>query len=199
MKTDTLAHHIQFIRKDTSRIILLTIIPLSLILFKIYPISFLGVDIQFLKLQIILGIAVGICVFICGFCVQLFFWGKPDYMPNFKATLLFSFYTFFINAFVEELFFRGLVISLLLKFLNNIILVILISSLIFALYHIPVFKWQLWQASLAFFLGIVLGTLYIQTNSLIIVWFAHGFADLASVSETIGGYILWGVIKRKKL
>jgi len=199
MKTDTLAHHISFIKKDFLRVVILTVVPLSLLLIKIYPPSFLGINLQLIFLQLLLGLAVGLCVFICGFFVQLFFWGKPDYLPNFKATIIFSVYTFFINAFVEELFFRGLVLSLLFKFTNNSILAILLSSLVFALYHVPVFKWQLWQSSLAFFLGLVLGTLYVQTNSLIIVWFAHGFADLASVSETIGGYILWGIIKRKKL
>jgi len=51
--------------------------------------------------------------------------------------IIFSLFLIPIQAAVEELFFRGLINKLLFKYLKNILAISLISSAVFALFHIP--------------------------------------------------------------
>lgn len=196
MKTDTFNHRLNWIKNDKKRISVLIGLPIIFIL--IFHLSVNPSSIS-MSTQLIQGLLWGLVLLVLSFIFQILFWGKPDYLPNFKATLLFSTYIFLVNAFAEELFFRGLIQRFLMTIFPNSFLPLLVTALIFGFYHMPLFKWKIWQALVAVLAGLIFGYAYQVTNSLIVVWFMHGFTDLGFTSETFGGYLLWGIIKRKEL
>lgn len=200
LKNNALQHRISWVKKDLKRIIILIGVPISIALFfPSFGYSFLGITFQNIEQQIRWSVLPGGLAFLFCFVVQLLSNQKPDYEQDIKAALFFSPYLFFINAFAEELFFRGFLLSLILYIIKSPILSIIISSIIFGYYHMPMFGWTKQKALLAFLGGLYFGTIFTLTKSLFVVWIAHGFGDIGLVHESIGGYIVWTKIRYKEL
>jgi membrane protease YdiL (CAAX protease family) len=145
-----------------------------------------------------LGI-LSVSAFVISFAVQIKNSWRPDYQQNLKAAVLFSFYLFFINALIEEFFFRLILLSLLKSLTNQPLFSVMVTALIFGFYHVPLFGWDRTQAVLATIAGFCFGCVYLFTGSFIITWFVHGFADLGFIHESIGGYIVWTKIRYREL
>lgn len=101
-----------------------------------------------------------------------------------------SAYFFIPNALAEELFFRGLVQTALIRLVRNRVVGLLAASLIFGLYHIPMFGWSLPSALISSAGGVVFGFAFLRRRSIVTAWFLHGLADLALLKETLGTYLL---------
>ena len=74
-----------------------------------------------------------------------------------------------------------------------------LTSLIFGYYHIPVFGWSIKRAFIAFLGGLYFGIALYLTKSLLVVRMMHGFGGLGLIHELIGGYIIWGKLRKKEL
>ncbi len=96
-----------------------------------------------------------------------------------------SIYTIFINALIEEIFFRGFIFMNLLK--ENRLLAYLISAGLFAVYHMAIFKtWFSLPIFLLIMFGLFVGGLIFcyfvkKTNSFLASYMIHVSADLAIV------------------
>jgi len=96
-----------------------------------------------------------------------------------------SIYTIVINALIEEIFFRGFIFMNLLK--KNRVLAYLISSGLFAIYHMAIFKtWFSLPIFLLIMFGLFVGGLIFshfveKTNSFLASYMIHVSADLAIV------------------
>lgn len=93
-------------------------------------------------------------------------------------------------ALIEELFIRGILLNTLLKgfekYKRGIVIAILLSSILFALGHIPgmlqyTLEAMIGKVVLAFCLGIFLGCVYVCTNeNLLLVIILHWLLDMSS-------------------
>lgn len=96
--------------------------------------------------------------------------------------VLAALYTTFINSFIEEYFFRGL-LFLGLKHQGKKGIGYLASSLLFALYHVTIFlQWFSWPMMVVAIGGLVIGGLIFawfadRTDSLLGAWLIHITAD----------------------
>ncbi len=100
--------------------------------------------------------------------------------------ILVGIYTIVVNAFIEELFFRGFIFQGLIK-AGWHRLAYVFSSLVFALYHISNFRtwFDMWVMALAL-LGLFIGGLIFayfvdKTKSFLASWLIHMSADIAIV------------------
>jgi membrane protease YdiL (CAAX protease family) len=107
-----------------------------------------------------------------------------------SVTLTNSAYYFLLNALAEELFFRGMVQSALVRLVRIPALGVVGASVVFGLYHIPMFGWSLGDAVMPMVGGLIFGFAFLQTRSIVTAWFLHGLADLALLNDTIGTYLL---------
>lgn len=199
LKKNPIQHRINWIKNDLKRVSLFLLIPsISLLVFPNY-LYFLKDSFLFSRVNISWIIYISIFAFVVCFVVQVFSKLKPDYEQNIKAASIFSIYYFFVNAFSEELFFRGFLFSLFLVLTNSPIVTVLLSAFIFGYYHIPMFKWSYQRAFLAFLGGLLFGTAYFLTKSIYVVWIAHGIGGLALIHESLIGYFVWTKIRYKEI
>jgi len=85
--------------------------------------------------------------------------------------------TSFIVGFREEIFYRGFIQNKLSS-KYGIISTIIITSLIFTLYHVVYFIWGQWITLIQVFLwSVFIGILYYKTKSIFIVSIIHGIYD----------------------
>lgn len=107
--------------------------------------------------------------------------------------LLIGAYVIFINSLLEEVFFRGFVFAELYK-KGRRFYAYFFSSLLFAAYHISIFRtWFEWPLMILALLGIMTGGLifcWLNRHELKITysWIAHVFADIAIIGI---GYTLF--------
>ncbi|BES63823.1 CPBP family intramembrane metalloprotease [Gottschalkiaceae bacterium SANA] len=100
--------------------------------------------------------------------------------------LLIGAYVVFFNSFLEEVFFRGFIFARLYRN-GQRVWAYLLSSLLFALYHISIFKtWFTWPMMVLALCGLAIGGLifcWLNRKTLRIYhsWIAHIFADLAII------------------
>ena len=107
--------------------------------------------------------------------------------------LLIGAYVVFFNSFLEEVFFRGFIFARLYR--NGFrAQAYLFSSVLFALYHVSIFKtWFTWPMMVVVLCGLVVGGIIFcwlnrKTLSIQYSWIAHVFADLAII---LIGYTLF--------
>ena len=100
-------------------------------------------------------------------------------------------YTMFVNSFIEEFFFRGMLfLGLKNKGLKKVGYVV--SSLLFALYHVTIFlNWFSWPLMLLALIGLVVGGLIFawfadRTESLLGSWLIHLTADAVMIIVGVG-------------
>jgi membrane protease YdiL (CAAX protease family) len=135
-----------------------------------------------------------------GFCVLgLILTLTPVFLPMFNLELaqghmaaigvatdylMVSVYIVFVNATLEELFFRGLC-TIILEENSNRTFAVLYSSSLFAIYHIPMMSqfFPAFLVILCFILlfcgGIILAMLNDRTKNIYNSWIVHAFANVA--------------------
>jgi membrane protease YdiL (CAAX protease family) len=100
--------------------------------------------------------------------------------------LLIGAYVVFINSFLEEVFFRGFIFARLYRN-GQRVRAYLLSSVLFALYHISIFQtWFTWPMMALALCGLVIGGMIFcwlnrKTLKIHYSWIAHIFADLAII------------------
>jgi len=109
---------------------------------------------------------------------------QEDFTSRMKITngqyIAIGFYTIFVNAFIEELFFRSYLLKPSLKY-------VIISSALFAIYHIAIFgTWFTWPIFLLALTGLFVGGLIfsyftIHYKSFLSAYLIHMAADAAIV------------------
>ncbi len=97
---------------------------------------------------------------------------------NFSGLLSFIWFaSSFIVGFREEIFYRGFVQYNINKS-KGIILSIILTSLIFTLYHVIFFIWGQWITLVQIFIwSLVIGIIYYKTKSIVFVSLIHGVYD----------------------
>lgn len=103
--------------------------------------------------------------------------------------LLSSLISIFLIALLEEVYFRGYLINILLQRHDRLISLI-ISSIIFASLHIFNNNSSITSIINTFFAGLILGLLYIKTNNL---WYAVGFHFIWNLIQSFLGFNVSGI------
>ncbi len=100
--------------------------------------------------------------------------------------LLIGAYVIFFNSFIEEVFFRGFVFARLYQ--NGLRLrAYLLSSILFALYHVSIFRtWFTWPMMALALTGLAVGGMIFcwlnhRTLKIHYSWIAHIFSDIAII------------------
>ena len=138
-----------------------------------------------------LQILVALLLSFISFSVCLFFRSKSKKKRQLHPVkdLLFSLYSFFINAPSEEFFFRGFIFYLGSFLTGSMFIGLVISSFLFGFQHFIFFGASLRSVFFDIIGGFFFGIIYICLGkSLIPVTIVHGISNLAIF--TVGNYIL---------
>jgi len=168
------------------RIVPLTAIPFLYITIFHLPPSFLGLTLRNVPQQIALGVLVGLLMAIFAAIYRMIIIGPWFRWPTVNDHLLQGAYYLIVNGPVEELFFRGFLLTAVTQWTGWIVWGWLVSVLTYTLYHrLGRWKWRsIGGVGLA---GIVFSLLYLlqpDPHSLLTVAIVHGF--------TTSGFLSWG-------
>src|SRR5436305_4405281 len=171
--------------------LLIRILPMGLAPFlyiKIFrlPLSFLGLTAGNIPQQMVLGITVGVAMSIFAMIYRMYIVGPWFRHPTRKDQLLQSFFYLCINAPVEELFFRGLVLTAVTQWTGWLGWGWLVSTAMYTLYH-RLGKWSWRSVGGVGLAGIIFSLVYLlqpEPRSLLAVIIVHGF--------TTSGFLSWG-------
>ena len=169
-----------------TRIVPLGIVPFLYISIFHLPLSFLGLVAEHIPQQIVLGISVGVVMSIFATLYRMYIVVPGFRHPTPKDQLLQSFYYLCINAPVEEIFFRGLVLTTVTAWTGSPGGGWLASTAIYTLYH-RLGKWSWRSVAGVGLAGIVFGLVFLwqpEPRSLLVVIIVHGF--------TTSGFLSWG-------
>lgn len=124
-------------------------------------------------------IGLGIVIFVVLSLFQVFFLvTEPNFfIPHLPLPqiILNTAYYIFLVGFTEELIFRGYLLTKMTEWLHSKFFAVILSSVIFALWHFPVsYYWG--QVFFTFFFGLVLSTFKVKAkgNIIISLALAHG-------------------------
>lgn len=164
----------------------------SIIFFLIKKEKFVNVNLLSYKLDCkIKTLIPAIILFVVYFILLL---NNNDFLSiiTFNNVVFLALLVTFLGAFIEELLFRGYIQNLLINNQFSVLKSILISSLIFSLFHITnIFRnndiWSVFnQTILAFIMGILFGSLFIFTKNIMIITVIHFLINVpASLSKYI--------------
>lgn len=134
------------------------------------------------------GLRLGILVFIIA-SIYKGMSPKIDGQFNVKRAVLWSAYFLVINAFFEELFYRGLLQTLITQF-TLFPVNIMLSSAVFGIQHRLFFGCYYTDCIFYGVFGLLVGYVFHVTGNLIEVWIIHAFGDSAL---TIGRHLINGL------
>jgi membrane protease YdiL (CAAX protease family) len=158
---------------------------LYIAIFRLSP-SFLGLETGKIRQQVVLGISVGVVMSIFAMTYRMYIVGPWFRHPTRQDQLLQSFFYLCINAPVEELFFRGLVLAAVTQWTGQLGWGWLISTAMYTLYH-RLGKWSWRSVGGVGLAGIVFSLVYLLQpgpRSLLAVIIVHGL--------TTSGFLSWG-------
>ena len=199
---------VNYLIKTLVKILLFTLIPYLYIRFIEKKsikesINLNSLDIGNIKLGLVFGIASFSIVLISYFLFKDFLdinsitnelQAKSQITPgNF---FLVGLYIILGNSFLEEFFFRGFIFLNLYK-LDNKVYAYVFSSVLFAVYHIGIFKtwFNIWLIGLALLgliiIGLIFNWLNTKSNNFLNSWLVHICADIAII---IIGFRMFGII-----
>jgi membrane protease YdiL (CAAX protease family) len=168
------------------RILPMGLAPFLYILIFHFPLSFLGIVTGNIPQQIVLGITVGVAMSIFATIYRMYIVGPWFRHPTRKDQLLQSFFYLCINAPVEEIFFRGLILAAVTQWTGGLGWGWLVSTVLYTLYH-RLGKWSWRSVGGVGLAGIVFSLVYLWQpgpHSLLAVIIVHGF--------TTSGFLSWG-------
>lgn len=171
--------------------VLMRILPMGLFPFLYVfilhlPLTFLGLSAGNIPQQILIGLLVG--GFMCAFAItyRLFIVGPWFRRPTRNDHFLQGFFYLFINAPVEELFFRGFLLAAVTQWTGWTGWGWLVSTAAYTLYH-RLGKWNWRSVGGVGLAGIVFSLVYLLQpgpRSLVAVIIVHGL--------TTSGFLSWG-------
>jgi len=168
------------------RIVPMGIAPLLYISIFHLPLSFLGLVAGNVPQQIVLGISLGVVMCLFAMLYRIYIVGPGFRHPTPKDQLLQSFFYLCINAPVEEIFFRGLVLTVVTQWTGWLGWGWLASTAMYTLYH-RLGRWSWRSIGGVGLAGIVFSLLYLwspEPRSLLAVIIVHGL--------TTSGFLSWG-------
>ncbi len=168
------------------RIIPMAVIPFLYIAVLHLPLSFLGLIWENVPEQLFIGLLIGI--FMAAFAVvyRMFIVGPWFRWPTVGDHFLQGFFYLFINAPIEELFFRGFVWGAVTQWTGWIGWGWLVSTAAYTLYH-RLGKWSWRSVGGVGLAGLVFSLIYLvqpTPRSLLAVIIVHGL--------TTAGFLSWG-------
>ena len=179
------------------RIIPLTAMPLLYIAFFHLPPSFLGLTLNNLPEQLFVGIVVGIAMTAFAAVYRMYIVGPWFRWPTLSDHTLQGFFYLFINAPVEELFFRGFLLAAVTQWTGWVGWGWLVSTTAYTLYH-RLGKWSWRSVGGVGLAGVVFSLVYLiqpQPYSLLGVVIVHGLTTWGFLS--LGDEIMYRVWKRR--
>ncbi len=168
------------------RILPMGVIPFIYIAILHLPLAFLGLTTERIPQQLLLGLLVGIPMCVFAIMYRLYIVGPWFRRPTLNDHFLQGFFYLFINAPIEELFFRGLVLAAVTQWTGWIGWGWLVSTAIYTLYH-RLGKWSWRSVGGVGLAGIVFSLVYLLQPgppSLLAVIIVHGL--------TTSGFLSWG-------
>ena len=129
-----------------------------------------GLSLHSIVKDVILGIGIFVVLVIIFYSYFFVLYGvKPNFVHlTLFETILRAIYFIWFVGFAEELIFRGYLLDRFKELLNSKIYAILLSSLLFALWHYPV-SYNFGQVVFAFFFGIILSTIRVISKREVMV------------------------------
>lgn len=183
----TIADTWRWMRPDLlMRIIPMGAIPFIYIVLLRLPLAFLGITLHNAPQQLLAGFGVGLLMTIFSILYRMFIVGPWFRRPTFNDQCLQTFFYLFINAPVEELFFRGFMLEAITQWSGSLALGWFISTAVYTLYH-RLGKWNWRSVGGVGLAGIVFSLVYLiqpGPRSLLAAIIVHGFAT--------SGFLSWG-------
>ena len=183
----TVADSWRWIWRDVlMRILPMGAVPFIYIVLFHQPLSFLGLTLHDVPQQIALGLTVGIAMAAFSALYRMFIVGPWFRWPTLNDQLVQSSFYLFINAPIEELFFRGFMLAVITYWTGSLALGWLISTLAYTLYH-RLGKWNWRSVGGVGLAGVVFSLVYLLPtgpHTLLAVIIVHGFAT--------SGFLSWG-------
>jgi len=173
-------------RDTLMRILPMGAAPFVYIAFFHLPLSFLGLTLHDIPQHIVTGLLVGVGMAAFAATYRMFLVGPWFRWPTVSDHVLQSFFYLFINAPVEELFFRGLLLAAVTQWTGWLGWGWLVSTAAYTLYH-RLGKWNWRSVAGVGLAGIVFSLVYLlqpSPRSLLAVIIVHGF--------TTSGFLSWG-------
>jgi membrane protease YdiL (CAAX protease family) len=168
------------------RIIPMSVVPLLYITILHLPLSFLGLTFTHIPTHIIVGLIVGIVMAAFAAFYRMYIVGPWFRKPTSTDQAFQTFFYLFINAPVEELFFRGFTLAVVTQWTHSLFLGWLVSTAVYTLYH-RLGKWSWRSVGGVGLAGLVFSLVYLflpGPHSLLAVVIVHGF--------TTSGFLSWG-------
>jgi membrane protease YdiL (CAAX protease family) len=168
------------------RIIPMALVPFIYIFILHLPLSFLGVTFSHIPLHIIVGLLVGVAMAAFAAAYRMYIVGPWFRRPTVSDHLVQSLFYLFINAPVEELFFRGFLLAIVAQWTHSLLPGWLVSTAAYTLYH-RLGKWNWRSVGGVGIAGVVFSLIYLflpGPHSLLAVTIVHGF--------TTSGFLSWG-------
>jgi membrane protease YdiL (CAAX protease family) len=150
------------------------------------PLAFLGLVAGNISQQVVLGVSVGVGMSVFAMLYRMYIVGPWFRHPTRQDQFLQSFFYLCINAPVEEIFFRGLVLTVVTQWTGWLGWGWLVSTVMYTLYH-RLGKWSWRSVGGVGLAGIVFSLVYLLQpgpRSLLAAIIVHGF--------TTSGFLSWG-------
>src|SRR6266487_1300524 len=183
----TVADSWRWVWRDTlMRIIPMGAAPFIYIAIFHQPLSFLGLTLHDVPQQVTLGLVVGILMAAFAATYRMYIVGPWFRWPTLNDHFLQGFFYLFINAPVEELFFRGFMLEIVAHWTGWIGWGWLVSTVAYTLYH-RLGKWNWRSVGGVGLAGVVFSLVYLLPpgpHTLLAVTIVHGF--------TTSGFLSWG-------
>jgi hypothetical protein len=162
------------------------------------PLSFLGLTLGNWPLQLLLGLLIGAGMAGFATAYRILVVGPWFRWPTLSDHILQGFFYLFINGPVEELFFRGLLLSVVAQWTGWVGWGWLVSTAVYTLYH-RLGKWNWRSVAGVGLAGILFSTLYVvqpKPWSLLLVVIVHGFTTWGFLS--LGDEVMYRRWKQKR-
>lgn len=183
----TIADTWRWMRPDLlMRIIPMAALPFLYIAVFHLPLSFIGLSFHDVPQQLLVGLGVGVLMAAFSALYRMLIVGPWFRRPTPGDQILQSVFYLFINAPVEELFFRGFMLEVITQWTGWLWLGWLVSTAVYTLYH-RLGKWNWRSVGGVGLAGLVFSLVYLWQpgpRSLLAVILVHGFAT--------SGFLSWG-------
>jgi membrane protease YdiL (CAAX protease family) len=180
------------------RVLPMAAVPFIYIAILHLPLSFLGLTLGNWPLQLLLGLLIGVGMAAFATAYRMLMVGPWFRWPTLSDHILQGFFYLFINGPVEELFFRGLLLSVVAQWTGWVGWGWLVSTAVYTLYH-RLGKWNWRSVAGVGLAGILFSTLYVvqpKPWSLLLVVIVHGFTTWGFLS--LGDEVMYRRWKQKR-
>lgn len=168
------------------RILPMSVVPLLYIALFHLPIAFLGLTLTYVWQHILVGLVIGGGMAVFAIYYRIYIVGPWFRRPTLADQCLQTSFYFFVNAPVEEFFFRGFILAIVTQWTHSLFVGWLISTTVYTLYH-RLGNWSWRSVAGVGLAGIVFSLVYLLLpgpHSLLAVTIVHAM--------TTSGFLSWG-------